>query len=148
MSVIRLQTCACGDNLLTTPCRALGKDPRKDVAHFASDFPDLAKDLELPQLYEPQDYFSSVMRVGSPGLHLWTHYDAVSVLWTFSNTSIVGQKPACSLWYGIDKFLIRWTMRLCKSRVPNAWFCFPRRMRTHCTSRETSPRFWILTIQT
>jgi tRNA wybutosine-synthesizing protein 5 len=57
--------------------RALGKDPRKDVAHFPSDFPGLADDLELPDLYDENDYFSSVMRVGSPGLHLWTHYDAV-----------------------------------------------------------------------
>ena len=47
------------------------------MADFIRDFPDLAGDLNLPQLYNPCDYFSSVIRVSSPGLHLWTHYDTV-----------------------------------------------------------------------
>mmetsp|Transcript_16549 Transcript_16549/g.41848 ORF Transcript_16549/g.41848 Transcript_16549/m.41848 type:complete len:426 (+) Transcript_16549:147-1424(+) len=57
--------------------RALGTDPRKDIADLKTDFPQLADDIQLPELFDPADYFSSVLRVGSPGLHLWTHYDTM-----------------------------------------------------------------------
>ncbi|EKX39134.1 hypothetical protein GUITHDRAFT_143741 [Guillardia theta CCMP2712] len=57
--------------------RALGKDPRKDIADFASDFPLLAEEVDIPPLFDRDAYFSSVLRVGSPGIHLWTHYDVM-----------------------------------------------------------------------
>lgn len=56
--------------------RSLGSgDPRKSVADFATDYPTLASDLNLPFLFARHKYFSSVLRVGSAGVQLWTHYD-------------------------------------------------------------------------
>jgi hypothetical protein len=57
--------------------RALGADPRKSVANIAHDFPDLANEVHLPNLCDDHQVFSSVLRVGSPGIHLWTHYDVM-----------------------------------------------------------------------
>ena len=50
----------------------------QDVADFAQQFPELAKDLVLPLSLTGESrerVFSSVLRVGSPGVQLWTHYD-------------------------------------------------------------------------
>ncbi|KAJ1495515.1 hypothetical protein T484DRAFT_1761812 [Baffinella frigidus] len=32
---------------------------------------------QLPELFDPSTFFSSVLRVTSPGLRLWTHYDVM-----------------------------------------------------------------------
>lgn len=59
--------------------RALGSRPKKDRACFKKDFPSLYADwcgfegLPFPQ----ERYFSSVFRVGSDGMELWTHYDVL-----------------------------------------------------------------------
>lgn len=50
-------------------------DPRKDIANFSQDYPELAPDLRLPLLFSQDKYFSSVLRMGSAGIQLWTHYD-------------------------------------------------------------------------
>lgn len=55
--------------------RALGDDPRKDVADIHQQFPDLAKDITFPDFFPPERFFSSVFRIASKGLQLWTHYD-------------------------------------------------------------------------
>ena len=61
--------------------RSLGSgDPRKTVANFSSDYPMLAADLKLPTLFPPEKYFSSVLRMGSVGVQLWTHYDVSSIV--------------------------------------------------------------------
>lgn len=52
-----------------------GANPRKDVADFHKDYPELAGDLNIPQLFPCEKKFSSVFRVSSARLHLWTHYD-------------------------------------------------------------------------
>ncbi|CAM9534416.1 unnamed protein product [Lampetra fluviatilis] len=57
--------------------RALGNDPRKDVADIRKQFPELAKDVILPEFYEEEQFFSSVFRISSPGIQLWTHYDVM-----------------------------------------------------------------------
>ena len=38
-------------------------------------FPELMEDLSLPVFFDEDKFFSSVLRVGSPGVRLWTHYD-------------------------------------------------------------------------
>ena len=38
-------------------------------------FPELIGDLSLPMFFGEDKFFSSVLRVGSPGVRLWTHYD-------------------------------------------------------------------------
>ena len=55
--------------------RSLGDNPRKDVANFGKDYPELAADLHLPPIVPPERIFSSVFRVSSAKLCLWTHYD-------------------------------------------------------------------------
>jgi len=57
--------------------RAVGENFRKDVADFKTQFPCLAKDLIIPDLFPEDRYFSSVLRLGSAGLQLWTHYDVM-----------------------------------------------------------------------
>ncbi|GAX76414.1 hypothetical protein CEUSTIGMA_g3859.t1 [Chlamydomonas eustigma] len=62
--------------------RSVGVNPRKEPAHLHASFPDLAQDIQLPVSLLPPDMtlFSSVLRVGSPGLRLWTHYDVMDTV--------------------------------------------------------------------
>lgn len=55
--------------------RALGDDPRKDIADIHTQFPALACDINIPECFTPDRFFSSVFRIGSAGVQLWTHYD-------------------------------------------------------------------------
>ncbi|XP_056390100.1 tRNA wybutosine-synthesizing protein 5 isoform X2 [Hyla sarda] len=57
--------------------RSLGEDPRKDVADISKQFPELAEDIQVPEFFEKDQFFSSVFRISSPGLQLWTHYDVM-----------------------------------------------------------------------
>eukprot|EP01138_Halocafeteria_seosinensis_P007657 gb/GECG01007825.1/.p1 GENE.gb/GECG01007825.1/~~gb/GECG01007825.1/.p1 ORF type:complete len:1688 (+),score=172.13 gb/GECG01007825.1/:1-5064(+) len=60
--------------------RAVGDNPRRTRAHFWKDFPDLSRSLpfqKLKWLVPSGAYFSSVFRVASPGMTLWTHYDVM-----------------------------------------------------------------------
>ena len=56
--------------------RALGEDPRKDIANIHKQFPELAKDITFPDFIPEGKFFSSVFRIASQGIQLWTHYDA------------------------------------------------------------------------
>ncbi|XP_071941241.1 tRNA wybutosine-synthesizing protein 5-like isoform X2 [Antedon mediterranea] len=57
--------------------RSLGDDPRKDISNFQRLFPVLSNDLEIPKFFDTDRFFSSVLRVGSAGVQLWTHYDVM-----------------------------------------------------------------------
>ncbi|KAL6032892.1 hypothetical protein STEG23_035627 [Scotinomys teguina] len=57
--------------------RSLGEDPRKDVADIRQQFPLLGGDIKFPIFFEEEQFFSSVFRISSPGLQLWTHYDVM-----------------------------------------------------------------------
>ena len=70
--------------------RSLGDNPRKDVADFGKDYPELAADLQLPPIVPPERIFSSVFRVSSAKLCLWTHYDvSISNITCLSSFSIL-----------------------------------------------------------
>ncbi|XP_005989578.1 tRNA wybutosine-synthesizing protein 5 [Latimeria chalumnae] len=60
--------------------RSLGEDPRKDIADIKKQFPSLAEDINIPEFFEEERFFSSVFRISSPGLQLWTHYDVMDNL--------------------------------------------------------------------
>lgn len=47
----------------------------RDVSDLNVHFPELAADLLVPDLFPKEGFFSSVFRITSPGLQLWTHYD-------------------------------------------------------------------------
>ncbi|XP_031223400.1 tRNA wybutosine-synthesizing protein 5 [Mastomys coucha] len=57
--------------------RSLGEDPRKDVADIRQQFPSLGGDITFPMFFREEQFFSSVFRISSPGLQLWTHYDVM-----------------------------------------------------------------------
>lgn len=58
--------------------RAVGSNPRKDRSDFAAQFPELAADVALPAFLPTERTHSSVLRVGSPGVELWTHFDVMA----------------------------------------------------------------------
>ncbi|KAM4608418.1 tRNA wybutosine-synthesizing protein 5 [Polymixia lowei] len=60
--------------------RSLGEDVRKEPADLGKQFPELAEDFHIPQFFEPDQFFSSVFRISSCGLQLWTHYDVMDNL--------------------------------------------------------------------
>ena len=57
--------------------RSLGDDPRKDVADVCKSFPKLSGDIRFPDVFDEKQFFSSVFRIGSKGIRLWTHYDVI-----------------------------------------------------------------------
>lgn len=57
--------------------RTVGSNPRKEPSQLSVSFPELADDIKLPQVVPPQQHFSTVLRISSPGLRLWTHYDVM-----------------------------------------------------------------------
>ncbi|TRY94189.1 hypothetical protein DNTS_028362 [Danionella cerebrum] len=62
--------------------RAAGEKPSefficKEPADLRKQFPELAEDFQIPRFFEPEQFFSSVFRISSAGLQLWTHYDVM-----------------------------------------------------------------------
>ena len=60
--------------------RWVGEDPRgQSKANFHLDFPSLAQDFQLPpELFFPDErFFSSVLRISSEQIRVWTHYDVM-----------------------------------------------------------------------
>ena len=60
--------------------RWVGDDPRGQIkADFSKDFPNLSADFDFPKnTFFPEDkFFSSVLRISSPGIRVWTHYDVM-----------------------------------------------------------------------
>ena len=78
--------------------RSLGENARKDTSDLWHAFPEIAKDFELPsfvpEFVRGDAYFSSVLRIGSRGMRLWTHYDVMdNVLCQVSGTKRVWLWP-------------------------------------------------------
>ena len=55
--------------------RSLGDNPFKDVADLYTQLPQLSKDILVPKVFNGSEYFSSVLRVASAEIQLFTHYD-------------------------------------------------------------------------
>ncbi|KAG1653659.1 tRNA wybutosine-synthesizing protein 5 [Nymphon striatum] len=60
--------------------RSLGDNARKDPADIKKQFPSLASDINFPPYFTDESFFSSVFRISSPGIRLWTHYDIMDNL--------------------------------------------------------------------
>lgn len=58
----------------------MGSDVRKDVANIKTQFPHLSDDINIPQFFDEDQFFSSVFRMASAGTQLWTHYDVMDNL--------------------------------------------------------------------
>ena len=59
-------------SLCSDLCSSFGS---QEPADLKKQFPELAGDFHVPPFFEPDQFFSSVFRISSPGLQLWTHYD-------------------------------------------------------------------------
>jgi len=61
--------------------RSLSSERRgREVADLRKQFPQIAGDIHFPQLFDEDDFFSSVLRISSKGIQLWTHYDIMDNL--------------------------------------------------------------------
>lgn len=72
-----MDMCAAGRHVYM---RAVGADPRAEPACLATSFPGLSADIALPRCCLPpagREVHSTVLRIASPGLALWLHYDAL-----------------------------------------------------------------------
>ncbi|XP_051704285.2 tRNA wybutosine-synthesizing protein 5 isoform X3 [Oryctolagus cuniculus] len=49
----------------------------EDVADIRKQFPLLEADIKFPNFFKKDQFFSSVFRISSSGLQLWTHYDVM-----------------------------------------------------------------------
>jgi len=85
--------------------RAVSDDAKNKPAKLEDDFPNLAKDFEIPDILcgsggiDTDRIFSSVLRVGGVGTSMWLHYDVNSLksktdIQVMANilTQIVGEK--------------------------------------------------------
>ena len=70
------------------------EDPRSTPVRLEDDFPSISSDLQLPSSMLPSEQiFSSVLRVSSAGVRVWTHYDVMDNIYC----QIIGSKRAV-LW--------------------------------------------------
>eukprot|EP00210_Caulerpa_lentillifera_P009018 g8607.t1 len=60
--------------------RSIGMNPRKERSWIHKSFPVLSQDLKLPSFLDEKKLFSTVLRVSSPGVQLWTHFDVMDNL--------------------------------------------------------------------
>ncbi|XP_065673076.1 tRNA wybutosine-synthesizing protein 5 [Hydra vulgaris] len=87
--------------------RSLGEDIRNDAADIRKQFPKLSQDLIIPNLFDESSFFSSIFRISSSGLKLWTHYDVMdNILLQIKGTKKVvffSPKDALNLYLNGDK---------------------------------------------
>lgn len=57
--------------------RSLGNDERKDVSDIKKQYPEISDDIRFPPLFAEDKFFSSVFRISSANMRLWTHYDVM-----------------------------------------------------------------------
>jgi O-methyltransferase involved in polyketide biosynthesis len=80
--------------------RSIGQNPRKEQADIEQSFPGLSESIEFPWAAIPQmrdSYFSSILRVTSPRVELWTHYDVMdNILFQIKGSKTI------TLWHPSD----------------------------------------------
>lgn len=69
------------------------ENPRTKPAKFEDDFPSISCDFSPPELVSPEKLFSSVLRISSGGVRVWTHYDVMDNIYC----QVLGHKQAI-LW--------------------------------------------------
>ena len=60
--------------------RSLGEDVRREPSDIAKQWPEIYGDINLPFFFPEEQFFSSVFRIASAGMQLWTHYDVMDNL--------------------------------------------------------------------
>jgi len=90
--VVRLGAAGEGEEMFYL--RAVSEEnPRTKPVKLEEDFPTIAADFNLPDLFPQENMFSSVLRVSSGGVRVWTHYDVMDNIYC----QVVGHKQAI-LW--------------------------------------------------
>ena len=83
--------------------RWVGDDPRGQIkTDFSKDFPNLSADFDFPNntFFPEEKFFSSVLRISSPGIRVWTHYDVMDNVYV----QIIGIKVNFSPIYMTKRF--------------------------------------------
>lgn len=78
MSLAEMVSRAAGDEGGKYYLRSVGKDARVDPSDFMKDYPTISCDFRIPEFLssDPEwEMHSSVLRISSKDLTLWTHYD-------------------------------------------------------------------------
>ena len=83
--LIRRASEATHENYFLTPdeyyyFRSLGEDVRKEPSDISRQWPEIFDDVNLPDFFPKDRFFSSVFRISSAGMQLWTHYDVMDNL--------------------------------------------------------------------
>uniref|UniRef100_A0A1B6L9M2 JmjC domain-containing protein n=1 Tax=Graphocephala atropunctata TaxID=36148 RepID=A0A1B6L9M2_9HEMI len=61
--------------------RSLSNERRgREVSDIKKQFYQIADDIEIPRFFDDSDFFSSILRISSEGVQLWTHYDIMDNL--------------------------------------------------------------------
>ena len=60
--------------------RSLGEDVRRQPSDISKQWPEIYEDINLPNFFPSEKFFSSVFRIASAGMQLWTHYDVMDNL--------------------------------------------------------------------
>ncbi|XP_054277778.1 tRNA wybutosine-synthesizing protein 5-like [Macrosteles quadrilineatus] len=61
--------------------RSLSNERRgREVADLRKQYPQISEDIQIPPFFDEDDFFSSVLRISSKGIQLWTHYDIMDNL--------------------------------------------------------------------
>ena len=66
------------------------------VANIEHDFPAIANDVKLPSFVPKEKIFSSVFRIASADLQLWTHYDVSRTIFQSLHSMFVIHKESHS----------------------------------------------------
>ena len=68
-----------------------GRTPQ--VSNLSTDYPQISQDFHHPKVFAEEQMFSSVLRISSAGVRIWTHYDVTDNVYC----QVVGHKTAV-LW--------------------------------------------------
>lgn len=61
--------------------RSLSSERRgREVSHLQKQFPEITNDIKIPKFFNDENFFSSVLRISSKDIQLWTHYDVMDNL--------------------------------------------------------------------
>ena len=68
-----------------------GRTPQ--VSNLSTDYPQISQDFHHPKVFAEEQMFSSVLRISSADVRIWTHYDVTDNVYC----QVVGHKTAV-LW--------------------------------------------------
>ncbi|XP_075217355.1 tRNA wybutosine-synthesizing protein 5-like isoform X2 [Lycorma delicatula] len=78
LSLVNSYSNVCDSSEMFYYLRSLSNERRgKKVANIISEFPTISSDIKIPYFFDENRFFSSILRIGSSGVQVWTHYDVM-----------------------------------------------------------------------